>query len=122
MRASEFLNEFSPGDGYRGNNDDRPISWEIAKRIFKDFADDSNALHYDELENGETMQTLWGPELGYPWEFISLLASPHGEYNIVGMLLGIHPDKKVDQVKKFVLPMTVNGVDTAVRHYMALRQ
>ncbi len=115
------VNEFAPGEGYRGDGNNGSISWERARAVFAQFAEDSDALGYKEKDNGNTVEIFWGPELGYPHDYFGLYVSPHSEHAMQGMLLGIHSDKRVEELKKFMLPMTMNGVDTAARYYMELR-
>lgn len=121
MRAKEFLKEFATSPGFRGDGSDGLISWDHAKALFKKFAEDSLALSYHEENDGNSAVTMWGGELGYPWRSILLHANRYYDHTIIGALLGAHPDGKIDEIKKFVLPMSAAGVDTAVRYYMELR-
>lgn len=89
--------------------------------MFNQFAEDSNALDFQERDGGSTIATIWGPEFGHPYDYFGLYVSPYGEHAMTGMLLGMGSDNKITEIKKFALPLSTNGVDTAVRYYMAMR-
>jgi hypothetical protein len=121
MKSIEFLSELQRSPGHRGDDKDGIISWKAAKQALKQFADDSNAVDFEEQDGGNTASTTWGPELGAPYDRYIMFVRPHGDGQMSGMLLGLYEDGELDEIQKFVLPRSMNGVNNAARIYMQVR-
>ena len=115
------LSELTDNDYYGGNDDDNILPWADILAALKQWAEDSNAIDFEERDGGRTAATTWGPELGAPYSGYVMFVSPHGDGEMYGMLFGMYEDGQFDMIQQFKAPASMNGVNYAARVYMQVR-